>query len=146
MLRSGTRIAAHSFTNEGEPRYWRDISDVDAYHVANMELLRDTVEAGDSWVGPRSLVAGGTVERCVLGRNVQVGPGALLSRSVLLDDVIVERGAKLRRVVVEAGVRIPANARIGFGSMADADWGTVTPGGITVVTRLARRARVESMH
>jgi len=141
MIAGGVRVAGHSFTNEGEPRYWRDISDVDAYHAANMDLLSKTVEPGDSWIGPRSLVAGGSVDRCVLGRNVQIGPGAHLSRSVLLNDVIVERGARLRRVVVEVGMRIPADARIGFGSMADHDWGTVTPGGITVVTRTPDPAR-----
>lgn len=140
MLAEGTQVAAHEFMDEGVPCYWRDISDVDAYHEAHMDLLRETFDDGDSWIGPRSIVAGGTLQRCVLGRAVQVGPSAELTRSILFDDVVVDRGAKLHRVVVEEGMRIPANARIGFDRNADRRWGHVTPHGITVVTRSAVRA------
>jgi len=134
MVDDGARIAGHHFATDGVPCYWRDISDVDAYHAAHMDLLRGTLEDGDSWVGPRSVVAGGTLDRCVLGRAVQIGPHAELSETILLDDVIVGPGAQLQRVVVEEGVHIPPGVHIGFDRDADRVWGTVTPNGITVVT------------
>ena len=90
---------------------------------------------GDSWIGPRSIVAGGSVDRCVLGRNVQVGPNASLAQSILFDDVVVSPGASLRRVIVEEGVNIPTHARIGFDPEEDRRWGAITAGGVTVVTR-----------
>jgi len=138
MVDDGARIAGHHFAVDGEPCYWRDISDVDAYHAAHMDLLRGTFDDGDSWIGPRSVVAGGTLDRCVLGRAVQIGPHAELSETILLDDVVVGPGAHLKRVVVEEGVHIPPSAIIGFDPESDRVWGTVTPYGITVVTQSAQ--------
>jgi len=134
MLASGSRIACHSFMADGKPCYWRDVSDPDAYLAAHMDMVRGSVEEGESWIGPRSVVAEGTLDRCVLGRAVRIGLHAEISESVLLNDVVVDPGALLRRVIVEEGVHIPASARIGFDPVADARWGTVTPGGVTVVT------------
>jgi glucose-1-phosphate adenylyltransferase len=140
MLHAGDRIAGHLFVEDGSERYWRDISDVDAYHATHLDLLHETLEEGDSWVGPRSVVAGGTLKRSVVGRAVQVGPHATVTESILFDDVIVGPGASLRRVVVEQGVRIPADARIGFDREADREWGTVTAGGVVVISK--QRAEV----
>ena len=126
LLLNSRRVATHFFAEEAGPHYWRDIGDPDSYHAGHMDLLRGTLGDGDSWIGPRSLVAGGTVTRSVLGRDVQVGPNAEVSNSVLLDGVIVGPGAKLERVIVEEGLRIPAGARIG------------SPHEVTVVTEQAQ--------
>ncbi|MEM8883489.1 MAG: sugar phosphate nucleotidyltransferase [Planctomycetota bacterium] len=134
MLLGGLRVGTHDFAQAGEPGYWRDIGDVDGYHAALMDLLEGTFDDGESWIGPRSLVAGGSLDRCVLGRDVQVGPHAELCESVLLDGVVVGPAARLQRVVVEEGVRIPPQARIGFNPAVDARWGTVTESGLVVVT------------
>ncbi len=45
--------------------------------------------------------------RVVQGVRVRVAPGATLEDCVLLDDVAVERGAVLRRVIVSDGVTVP---------------------------------------
>jgi glucose-1-phosphate adenylyltransferase len=113
LLLGGHRVATHYFADDAGPRYWRDVGDPETYHAAHMDLLCGTFDDGDSWVGPRSLVAGGTLDRCVLGRDVQVGPGTEIFESILLDGALVGRGAHLRRVIVEEGVRIPDDARIG---------------------------------
>ena len=113
LLLSGARVATHSFVGETGPRYWRDIGDIESYHAVHMDLLEGTLHADESWIGPHSRVADGSIRRCVLGRNVEIGPRAEISESVLLDGVVVEPGARVHRAVVEEGVRIPANARIG---------------------------------
>jgi len=113
LLLGGNRVAAHYFADDTGPRYWRDIGDPESYHAAHMDLLRGTFDDDDSWIGPRSLVAGGSLDRCVLGRNVQVGPRTEISESVLLDGVVVGPRARVRRAIVEEGVHIPADAEIG---------------------------------
>jgi ADP-glucose pyrophosphorylase len=52
-----------------------------------------------------------------------------------MDDVHVQRGAKLRRVIVDRYNTIEAGARIGYDAEADARRYTVSPGGIVVVPR-----------
>jgi len=153
MMEEGARVAGHYFVDSGRPRHWRDISDVDAYHAAHMDLLHKTFDGRDSWIGPRTVVAGGALDRCVLGREVQVGPNASLSQSILLADVVVEPGASLRKVIVEQGVQVPTHTRIGFDPIEDRRWGTVTPGCVTVVTRSPKtrpatqqRARATKQH
>lgn len=113
LLLGGRRVGTHFFAEEAGPHYWRDIGDPESYYAGHMDLLRGTLGDCDSWIGPRSLVAGGEVQRCVLGRDVQVGPNAVVRDSVLLDGAIVGRGAHIEHAIVLPGVLIAANARIG---------------------------------
>ncbi len=69
----------------------------------------------------------------MLGRDVAVEHHAEVVESVLLDGASVGAHARLRRVIVEAGVRIPAGATLGYGEVADPARRDLTPGGITVV-------------
>jgi glucose-1-phosphate adenylyltransferase len=116
LLLCGHRIATHYFAEASGPRYWRDIGDPEGYHAAHMDLLRGTFDDGESWIGPHSLVAGAELERCVLGRNVQVGPGATVRDSILLDGATVGPGARVCNAIVDENVRIAAHAHIGSGT------------------------------
>jgi glucose-1-phosphate adenylyltransferase len=145
--------------------YWRDIGRVDAYYAAHMDLLdpdpqftlfdRDwpiwtipphatpvkLVSAGspakliDSLAAPGTLIRGARVERSVLGCDVRIQPGSDVSESILMDDVEVGEGARVRRAIIDKRGKIPAGEEIGFDPARDAERFTVTEEGIVVVPR-----------
>ncbi|MGQ0614362.1 MAG: sugar phosphate nucleotidyltransferase [Planctomycetaceae bacterium] len=98
MLAEGRRVDAREF-----PGYWRDIADLDAYHAAHMDR---------------------TQGRSFLGAGVTLEPGATVSECVLCDDVRVEGGARLHRVVAAEGTHFAADFE------SDASWGERSPGGV----------------
>ncbi|MHC4550428.1 MAG: glucose-1-phosphate adenylyltransferase family protein [Planctomycetota bacterium] len=114
MLATGYRLAAHAFALSEPRAYWRDIADVDAYHAAHMDVVDRRFDLGRRWgVTNASLGTGARVERSVLGRDVRIGPRAIVLESVLLDGAVVGPGARLRRVVAVEGARIPRRVALG---------------------------------
>lgn len=86
-----------------------------------------------------SLVSGGCImsgyiEKSVLFSSVRVHSYATVHESVLLPDVEVGRGARLRRVVADRGVVIPDNMVIGEDAELDAQRFHRSASGITLVT------------
>ncbi|WP_298888170.1 glucose-1-phosphate adenylyltransferase family protein [uncultured Serinicoccus sp.] len=118
--------------------YWKDVGRPQTYLQAHRDLLTGTVdvfghpdrpvlgqtvpgppgwvgeegELVDAMVGPGSRVRGRVV-RSVLGRGVQVQAGAVVEDSVLLDDVLVEAGARVRTSVLDRGTRVGRHATVG---------------------------------
>ncbi|MDB4694885.1 glucose-1-phosphate adenylyltransferase [bacterium] len=93
-------------------------------------------EALDSIVCQGAIVSGGRVARSVLGPNVRINSYASVEDSVLFDEVEVGRRCRLRRVIIDKGVRIPAETEIGFDPAADRERGfTVTDSGLVVIAR-----------
>ncbi|NND98369.1 MAG: glucose-1-phosphate adenylyltransferase [Pirellulaceae bacterium] len=93
-------------------------------------------EALDSLVCQGAIVSGGSVARSVLGPNVRINSYAQVEDSILFDEVIVGRRCRLRRVIVDKGVRIPPETEIGYDPVADAARGfTVTDSGLVVIAR-----------
>ena len=90
--------------------------------------------AVDSLVCSGTIVSGGRVERSILSPNVRVNSWAHVEDSILLDHVSVGRHARVRRAIVDKGVRIPPGAHVGHDPDADRARGfTVTDSGITVL-------------
>jgi glucose-1-phosphate adenylyltransferase len=90
-------------------------------------------------VAIESLVSGGcivsgSVLRSVLFSAVRLHSRAEVEWSVLLPDVVVGRGARLRRVVVDRGCMIPDGMVIGEDAKADAARFERSDSGITLVT------------
>lgn len=93
-------------------------------------------EALDSIICQGAIVSGGYVARSIIGTGVRVNSYASVEDSILFDDVEVGRHCKLRRVIVDKGVRIPADTEIGFDHAADAARGfTITESGLVVIAR-----------
>jgi glucose-1-phosphate adenylyltransferase len=93
-------------------------------------------EALDSIVCQGAIVSGGAVARSVLGPNVRVNSYAQIEDSILFDEVDVGRRCRLRRVIVDKGVRIPPETEIGYDPAADRARGfTVTDSGLVVIAR-----------
>ena len=91
--------------------------------------------ATDSLVSNGSIISGGRIHKCVLGRRVRINSFSEVEESVLLDEVSVGRNAKIRRAIVEDGVQIPQGAQIGIDLARDSQMFHVSPGGVVVVHR-----------
>ena len=142
--------------------YWRDVGTVPAYWQAHMDLLdpKRPLELDDpAWpvlgraphrvparvagsarldralLSPGTMVCG-EVTRSVLGPGVVVEPGASVRDAVLLDDCVVATGARVERAVLDRGVRVGREARVGGagddGEPALAGENTQVPPGATV--------------
>ncbi len=81
------------------------------------------------------IVKSATVRDSVLSPGVVLEPGAEVVESVVMDDVTVGEGARLRRVIVDEGVHIPAGYVIGYDPQADAERFVVADNGIVVVQK-----------
>jgi len=82
----------------------------------------------DSMVSGGCVVSGATVRRSVLFSNVRVEEGALLEDCVVLPDVVVGPGVRLRRAVVDR------HCRLERGLLDDARRLRVTEKGTTLIT------------
>lgn len=93
-------------------------------------------QAFNSIMAGGAIISGGTVRDSVLGRSVRVHSYALVENCVLFDDVEVGRHAKLKNVIVDKDVTIPAGMEIGMNAEHDRDRGfTVTESGVVVVPK-----------
>ncbi len=91
--------------------------------------------ATDSLVSDGSIISGGTINRCVLHPRVRIHSYAEVDESILMDGVEVGRHCKIRRTIVDKGVKIPAGVSIGYDLEADRERFTVTDSGIVVVPK-----------
>jgi glucose-1-phosphate adenylyltransferase len=89
--------------------------------------------AVNSIVSNGAIVSGGTVRRSILSPDVRVNSYASVDDSVILDGVVVGRGAVVRRAIIDKNVLIPDGAQIGVDLEADRQRFTVSDEGIVVV-------------
>ncbi|MDQ3734121.1 MAG: glucose-1-phosphate adenylyltransferase [Actinomycetota bacterium] len=142
--------------------YWRDVGTVPTYWESHMDLLEseppiDLDEPG--WriqtQGGRSAAAGvekgadvdnsllsagcyiaGTVRHSVISPDVRIEAGARVEDSVILHGVVVRSGATVVRSILDQGVEIGTDVRVGgdgdialVGGEAQVPAGTVVPAG-----------------
>jgi glucose-1-phosphate adenylyltransferase len=95
-----------------------------------------TGQAHNSIICQGSIVSGGEVRRSILSPNVRINSFAHIDDSILFEGVDVGRHARIRRAIVDKGVRVPAGFRIGYDAEQDRSRGlTVTEGGLTIVAK-----------
>ncbi len=98
-------------------------------------------EDGRRGIGISSLVAGGCIvsggmiHGSLLSTGVHVHSYSVIERAVLLPKVDVGRGARLERVVVDAGVRIPPGLVVGEDPELDARRFRRTEKGVCLITQ-----------
>jgi glucose-1-phosphate adenylyltransferase len=90
--------------------------------------------AMDSLVSGGDIISGALVRDSLLFSRVHVHSYASIESSVILPDVHIGRGARLRRVVVDKHCRLPEDIVIGYDIEADRARFHVSEGGITLVT------------
>jgi len=162
------KVYAYPFQDQetGEPSYWRDIGQLDAYFTAHQDLLGPGasfnlfdeewplrgyvvptppamfrgrhIQVSDSLIAEGCIIEEAGVKSSVLSPGVQVGAGADVEEAILWDKVSLGAGAKIRRAVIEDGVVVPPGFTIGYDPEADAQLFTITEGGIVVVPNNVR--------
>lgn len=142
-----------------DPAYWRDIGDIDIYFASHLDLLGEEPRFdlfnprwpiySSNYGGPgariihgeihNSVLAAGTVingarvRNSIIHREVIIEEDAELVDCIIMDYVLIRRGARLRRVIVDRYNTIDAGAVIGWDQESDRAQYHVTPGGITVI-------------
>ena len=91
--------------------------------------------ATDSLVSDGVIISGGTINRCVLHPRVRIHSYSDIDESVLMDGVDIGRHSRIRRAIIDKGVKIPSNSTIGYDLEADRQRFTVTDSGIVVVPK-----------
>jgi glucose-1-phosphate adenylyltransferase len=163
------RVYAYDFSSSSVPGvrpyeewpYWRDVGTIDAYYLANQDVLgpeprfnlfnpqwmiRSSNYQGptariidgsirNSLLGAGTLVRGGSVANSIVRREVVVEPDAQVEDCIIMDYTIIRRGARLRRVIVDRYNTIEPNTRIGHDLEADRARWFVTDSGIVVVPK-----------
>jgi len=148
-----------------QEHYWRDVGTLDSYFDAHMDLVAplplfslynrewpiytqsvtapptkivDTDDGpcriSNSILSNGVILSGATCHDSVLSRYVTV-EGADVDASVLLQNVTVQRGARLRRCIIDKNVTVPAGASIGYDHEADAARFRVSENGIVAVPK-----------
>jgi glucose-1-phosphate adenylyltransferase len=150
--------------NEGQT-YWRDVGTVDAYWDIDLTDVVPELDLYDrSWplwtyaeilppakfvhdvdgrrgsavsslVSGDCIVSGASIQRSLLFTGVRANSYSLLDESVVLPRCHIGRGARLRRVILDQGVIIPAGLVIGEDPELDGARFRRTANGICLVTQ-----------
>jgi glucose-1-phosphate adenylyltransferase len=91
--------------------------------------------ATDSMVSDGVIISGGTINRSVLHPRVRIHSYCEVDESVLMDGVDIGRHSKIRRTIIDKGVKVPPNTMIGYDLELDRQRFTVTDSGIVVVPK-----------
>lgn len=90
----------------------------------------------DSIVCQGSIISGGQVRHSIVSPNVRVNSYSVVEDSILFQGVDIGRRARVRRCIVDKGVRIPAEVEIGYDPDLDKRRGlTITDSGIVVIPK-----------
>lgn len=144
-----------------ELAYWRDVGTLDAYYAANMDLLGSVprlnlfnpqwfinssnyqgpsprihnAQIESSTIGAGSLIAGARLKNTLLRREVVIEEDVEIEDSIIMDYVVIRRGARLRKVVIDRYNEIPPGTRIGFDQQADRARYDMSDGGIAILRK-----------
>jgi glucose-1-phosphate adenylyltransferase len=93
-------------------------------------------QALDSLVCAGTVISGGRVERSIVGPMVRVNSFSHISDSILFEGVEVGRHCRIRRAIIDKGVRIPQGFEIGYDLDKDRQRGfTISDNGIVTIPK-----------
>jgi len=126
MLADGARFYAMR-----QSAYWCDIGTPREYRRGHFDALRGAVELRPRdgatvrdgiLIGPGAVVDASAriVAPACIGAGSRIGPNAVVERSVLWDDVIVEKGAVVRDAVLGEGARVSSGSNVAGGEYGKA--------------------------
>ncbi|MDZ4849196.1 MAG: glucose-1-phosphate adenylyltransferase [Pirellulaceae bacterium] len=93
-------------------------------------------QALDSVVCAGTVISGGRVERSVVGPMVRINSYSHISDSILFEGVEVGRHCRIRRAIIDKGVRIPPGFEIGYDLEKDRQRGfTISDNGIVTIPK-----------
>ncbi|MBU1625919.1 glucose-1-phosphate adenylyltransferase [bacterium] len=89
----------------------------------------------DSILSSGVIISGGKVKNSVLSPEVRIRSHALVEQCILMENVIVGRNAKLKKVIVDKDVVIPDGEEIGYNRTTDAQRFYISKGGVVVIPK-----------
>lgn len=89
----------------------------------------------DSMVTGGCIISGGRVQNSVLSPHVRINEHAEVYQAVLMENVVVGEGCRIRRAIIDKDVTIPPKTDIGYDLEADRKRFTVTESGIVVISK-----------
>jgi len=92
-------------------------------------------QAIQSIVCEGTIISGSTVLDSLIGRACKINSYAEVHSCVLMDDVEVGRGARLRKCIIDKHVQIPPNDVIGYNPEEDRKRFHVTESGVVVIAK-----------
>jgi glucose-1-phosphate adenylyltransferase len=91
--------------------------------------------AYDSIVSSGCIISGGRVYRSILSPSVRIHSYSEVRDSILMEGVEIGRRARVKRAIIDKGVRVPEGHQIGFHLGEDAKKFTVTESGLVVIPK-----------
>ena len=144
-----------------EQGYWRDVGTIDAYFDAHQDLLGvepkfdmfnpkwrigssnyqgpsskfGRAEVENSIISSGGLITGARLRNSIVRSEVLLEDDVELDECIVMDYVVLRKGVRLKRVIVDRYNTIEAGECIGYDADADRRRFTVTDSGIVVVPR-----------
>ena len=94
-----------------------------------------TGHAINSMISPGAIISGAMVEKSVVGYNTRVHSFSHVNESVVMNNVVIGRGCKLHRVIIDKHVVIQPGTVIGHDPEEDANRFETTEDGIVVIPK-----------
>jgi glucose-1-phosphate adenylyltransferase len=92
--------------------------------------------ATDSMISEGCIISGGRVNRSILSPKVMIHSYSLVEDSILMWGVDIGRYAKIRKAIIDKGVKVPKGCAIGYDSKEDLERGfTISDQGVVVVPK-----------
>jgi glucose-1-phosphate adenylyltransferase len=91
--------------------------------------------ATDSMVCDGAIVSGGSVVRSIISPMVRINSYSTLEESVAMEGVDVGRHCRIRKAIIDKGVRVPPGTEIGFDPEEDRKMFHMSEGGVVVIPK-----------
>jgi len=92
-------------------------------------------KALDSIICSGVIISGGRVERSILSPGVRVNSYAEVTESILFHDVTIGMRAKVRKAIIDKGVRVPDGMKIGYDLEKDRKRFYISEDGVVVIPK-----------
>jgi glucose-1-phosphate adenylyltransferase len=102
---------------------------------SSLGAARATEVVVNSVVSGGCVISSATVKHCVLSYGVQINEGSVVEDSVILDRVVVGKGAKIRKAIIDQEVIIPDGFTVGHDLEKDRSLFTISSEGVVVIPR-----------
>ncbi|UCD84115.1 MAG: glucose-1-phosphate adenylyltransferase [Deltaproteobacteria bacterium] len=89
----------------------------------------------NSVLSPGCVIRGATVRESILSCAVSVGEDSVVENGLIFDNVRIGKGCRIRNAIIDKGVSVPDNYRVGFDPKEDRGYFTVTESGLVVIPR-----------
>ncbi len=89
----------------------------------------------DSIIANGCKIQGAVVKRSILSPGVTTNPNSRITDSIIMAGVVIGRGVRIKKTIVDKNVIIPDNFSIGYRKEEDRKRFMISPGGITIVPK-----------